>query len=67
MSKLFDDLIRLDEHWRSQGASVVQLLDQLGRQAHGLAGLPPEPPDDPEPQPERRAGDWQGEAEQNEQ
>jgi hypothetical protein len=46
---LFSELERLDEHWRSQGASLVQLLDQLGRQAHGLSGLPPE---EPEPEPE---------------
>jgi hypothetical protein len=65
-SRLFNDLLRLDDHWRGQGMSVVQVLDQIGRQAHGLDGLPPEPPEpEPQPEPERLPENWRGDAEQN--
>jgi hypothetical protein len=45
MGKLdfLSELERLEDHLRAQGSGVVQLLDQLARQAHGLAGLPPLP------------------------
>ena len=41
------ELERLETHLRKQGSGVVQLLDQLARQAHGLAGLPPLEADEP--------------------